>query len=71
MDEEDEGEYLFLGWVRAIYDYITEEEDELGFSEGTLLRLLHQDESGWWTGELDGKIGLFPGNYVEITFDET
>jgi len=57
--------------VRAIFDYKTEEEDELGFQEGTLIRLLHQDASGWWTGELDGKIGLFPGNYVEITFDET
>jgi len=65
--DEEEGEYLFLGWVRAIYDYKTGEEDELVFSEGTLMRLLHQDESGWWTGELDGKIGLFPGNYVEIT----
>lgn len=23
------------------------------------------DPSGWWTGRVQGKEGLFPGNYVE------
>lgn len=27
--------------------------------------LMYVDESGWWTGKLRGKEGLFPNNYVE------
>lgn len=30
-----------------------------------LLTFSHADPSGWWTGRIRGKEGLFPGNYVE------
>eukprot|EP01125_Pyxidicula_operculata_P016138 TRINITY_DN5524_c0_g3_i1.p1 TRINITY_DN5524_c0_g3~~TRINITY_DN5524_c0_g3_i1.p1 ORF type:complete len:824 (+),score=268.23 TRINITY_DN5524_c0_g3_i1:378-2849(+) len=56
-----------LGYVRAVYDYEGGEEDELNFPEGAIIRLLSKHESGWWTGEYNGKAGLFPGNHVEIT----
>lgn len=38
-----------------------------GFEMSWLLSLLvfSVDPSGWWTGRIRGKEGLFPGNYVE------
>jgi len=56
-----------LGWIRAIFDYEAAAEDELPLQEGDIIRLLDMHESGWWTGELNGVIGLFPGNHVEVT----
>jgi len=25
-----------------------------------------QEDEGWWEGNLNGKIGMFPSNFVEI-----
>ena len=30
-----------------------------------ILFYLQKDDSGWWEGTLDGKIGWFPNNYVK------
>eukprot|EP00127_Corallochytrium_limacisporum_P006003 Clim_evm80s215 gene=Clim_evmTU80s215 len=51
--------------VRAIYDYEAQDADELSFAAGTEIELRKEDPSGWWEGRLNGKVGLFPGNYVE------
>lgn len=52
--------------ARAVFDYVAEEENELSFKEGDIITITYQDDSGWWEGELAGKSGLFPGNYVEL-----
>jgi hypothetical protein len=55
-----------LGDCRALYDYVGADQHELDFFAGDILRILERDyESGWWTGELNGRIGLFPSNYIE------
>lgn len=28
------------------------------------------EDSGWWKGELNGKVGVFPDNFVEIMKEE-
>jgi len=66
---EEVNDPMFMGWVRAMYDYNAEEPDELAFKEGAIIKLKYQDKSGWWTGELEGNTGLFPGNYVEFCFE--
>ncbi|GAA5872340.1 hypothetical protein JCM1840_004132 [Sporobolomyces johnsonii] len=38
----------------------------LSFEQGQIIRCLNQDQSGWWDGELDGRRGWFPSNYVEL-----
>ena len=56
-------------WVRALYDYEATAPEELSFLEGTLVRLMRKDENGvddgWWEGELNGKVGVFPSLVVE------
>eukprot|EP00043_Microstomoeca_roanoka_P001477 m.32950 g.32950 ORF g.32950 m.32950 type:complete len:129 (-) comp10840_c0_seq3:263-649(-) len=59
--------------VRAIYDYVPEEEEEITLKVGDVLRLIEEeDEQGWCKGvTVDGHAGLFPACYVEdISEDE-
>ena len=30
-----------------------------------MIRVFNRDMSGWWDGELDGRRGWFPSNYVD------
>ncbi|NXM13758.1 MYO1F protein, partial [Ploceus nigricollis] len=50
---------------RALYQYIGQDVDELSFNVGDVIDILMEDASGWWKGQLHGKEGLFPGNYVQ------
>ncbi|KAG9338893.1 hypothetical protein JZ751_025333 [Albula glossodonta] len=50
--------------VRALYDFIAEESDELAFGVGDIIEVLDHTDSSWWRGRLRGKTGLFPSNYV-------
>lgn len=50
-----------------IYAYKKENEDELELKEGEIITILSKDlpDKGWWKGELKGKVGVFPDNFVE------
>ncbi|CAK9436374.1 uncharacterized protein LODBEIA_P09320 [Lodderomyces beijingensis] len=51
--------------VRAIYDLISYEEDELSFKKGDVITVIESVYRDWWRGSLpNGKIGIFPLNYV-------
>jgi len=56
-------------WVQALYDYEATSHEELSFAEGTLIRLLRKDENGvddgFWEGEVNGAVGVFPSLVVE------
>jgi hypothetical protein len=54
-----------LGKVRALYDFAGETEQDLPLREGDLVVVLAEDPSGWWTGECNGRVGIFPSNWCE------
>lgn len=51
--------------ARAIYSYDATRDDELTFAQGDLITIIHRNDDGWFEGLLDGRRGLFPGNYVD------
>lgn len=51
--------------ARSLHAYVAEDENELSFTPGDLIRVLQKDESGWWQGELFGSVGVFPSNFIE------
>ncbi|XP_060929470.1 F-BAR and double SH3 domains protein 2-like [Limanda limanda] len=55
-------------YVRALYDYEGQADEELSFCEGAVIRLLSRDtqtDDGFWEGELNGRMGVFPSVLVE------
>lgn len=51
---------------RAIYAYTPNLPDELLLSPGDILKVYRQQDDGWWLGECNGNVGIFPATYVEI-----
>jgi hypothetical protein len=37
-----------------------------GFEEGQRIHSIVFVDESWWEGSLDGKRGLFPGNYCQL-----
>ncbi|CAG0915479.1 unnamed protein product [Notodromas monacha] len=56
-------------WCCAVYDYEATCKEELTFIEGAVIKVLrrnvHDEDDGWWEGECDGEVGLFPSIVVE------
>ena len=53
----------------AIYEYKAQGEDELSLEKGDTIEVLSKDykisgDEGWWTGKCNGKVGVFPCNFV-------
>jgi len=54
-----------LGTATALYDFAGEQYEDLPFFAGEVLTITKEDDgSGWLTGDLRGKVGIFPSSYV-------
>ncbi|TPX67892.1 hypothetical protein SpCBS45565_g03515 [Spizellomyces sp. 'palustris'] len=52
--------------VRALYDFPGAEEGELRLQRGEFINVYDATTfQEWWKGEIRGRIGIFPSNYVE------
>ncbi|MCJ1403944.1 hypothetical protein MMC11_007167 [Xylographa trunciseda] len=50
----------------ALYDYEAAEDNELSFPENAKITGLEFPDEDWWSGEYEGRSGLFPANYVQL-----
>jgi len=49
----------------AMYDYDAQTADEISFKVGQKIFIVQKDAGGWWEGEVNGKRGWIPANYVQ------
>jgi len=57
----------------ALYDHLPQEDDPdvdyLQFKKGERILIIEEgedDDDGWWEGELNGKAGYFPRDFVQV-----
>jgi len=50
----------------VIYDYDSGEAEDLKITEGEVVLITDRTSDDWWTGEVNGKKGLFPASYVKL-----
>ncbi|XP_037641578.1 SH3 domain-containing protein 21 isoform X4 [Sebastes umbrosus] len=53
---------------QVMFDYKAKTEDELDLKKGDLVMILSKEteDEGWWEGELNGRCGCFPDNFVMV-----
>ncbi|GMR53493.1 hypothetical protein PMAYCL1PPCAC_23688, partial [Pristionchus mayeri] len=55
-------------FARVTFDYEAQHEDELSLKVGQIVWVVNKrtTDSGWYEGEVDGRRGLFPDNFVTL-----
>lgn len=62
---------VVLFQVTVLYDFNPTEEGELQLKKSDLVDVLDNTTfPDWWKGSLEGKIGIFPANYVSKAINE-
>jgi len=52
--------------VRALYDFQGSDDAELSFNVDDKIIIIFENEDGWYYGDLKGKKGFLPSEYVEM-----
>ncbi|CAL1528326.1 unnamed protein product [Lymnaea stagnalis] len=52
--------------AEALYKYESSEKDDLPLEKGDIVILRRQIDENWYQGELAGRIGFFPANFVQV-----
>jgi SH3 domain-containing kinase-binding protein 1 len=52
----------------VLFPYAAVNDDELSLAEGQIINVVSKDveDKGWWKGEYEGKVGVFPDNFVKM-----
>jgi len=56
-------------YVVALYDFAAQADGDLSFNVGDRIEIVKRTQTAddWWTGRVNGREGVFPGNYVQDT----
>jgi signal transducing adaptor molecule len=54
--------------VRALHTFEPTEAGELAFEKGDVIKVVDRGYKDWWRGQLKGRTGIFPVNYVVSFF---
>lgn len=58
--------------AKALYDFIPNESGELKLVKGDIINVIDNSSfTDWWKGTLNGKVGIFPSNYVTSLLHQT
>jgi hypothetical protein len=51
-----------------LFPYTALTDDELSLAEGQIVSVVSKgvEDKGWWKGELEGRMGVFPDNFVKL-----
>ncbi|XP_026885082.2 proto-oncogene vav isoform X2 [Electrophorus electricus] len=56
----------YFGTAKVRYAFSARDRKELSLREGDTVKIISKKaHNGWWKGEVYGRVGLFPSNYVE------
>jgi signal transducing adaptor molecule len=53
--------------VRALHNFEPAAAGELAFEKGDVIKVVDRTHKDWWKGQLKGRTGIFPVNYVVCT----
>ncbi|XP_058622189.1 SH3 domain-containing kinase-binding protein 1 isoform X2 [Onychostoma macrolepis] len=72
MKAEPESKAKAKEFCKVIFPYESHNEDELSIKEGDIVTIINKEcaDAGWWLGELNGKRGVFPDNFVKLLIPE-
>jgi hypothetical protein len=51
--------------AKALWDFVGQNPDEISFRAGETI-IIHEQSGDWWKGEVHGRIGVLPANYVQL-----
>ena len=57
--------------ARVTFSYKAEQDDELSLEVGDVIKSIVDTDVGWCEGELNGKRGMFPNNFVKEILAES
>uniref|UniRef100_A0A665UJV1 Osteoclast-stimulating factor 1 n=1 Tax=Echeneis naucrates TaxID=173247 RepID=A0A665UJV1_ECHNA len=50
----------------ALFSFTASETDEISFQKGDIIKVEMEDDSCWFTAEIQGKRGYVPENYISL-----
>lgn len=59
-----------LAKAKALYDFVGQSSRELTFSQGDIITIHRKVDANWYEGEHNAFCGLFPVDYVEVSYME-
>uniref|UniRef100_UPI003AB09A09 SH3 domain-containing kinase-binding protein 1 n=1 Tax=Centroberyx gerrardi TaxID=166262 RepID=UPI003AB09A09 len=72
MKAEPDGKVKGRELCKVLFPYEAQNEDELSIKEGEIVAIISKDcaDAGWWMGEIGGRQGVFPDNFVKMLVPE-
>ncbi|XP_034070017.1 SH3 domain-containing kinase-binding protein 1 isoform X3 [Gymnodraco acuticeps] len=68
MKTEPEGKAKGRELCKVLFPYEGQNGDELSLKEGEIINIVTKEcaDAGWWKGEIGGRQGVFPDNFVKL-----
>lgn len=68
MKTEPDGKAKGREQCKVLFPYEGQNEDELSLKEGEVINIITKEcaDAGWWMGEIGGRQGVFPDNFVKL-----